>query len=232
MVLAIMQPYFLPYIGYFQLLNVVDRFVLYDDVNFINRGYINRNNILVNGKASLFSIPLKEASQNKLIREIALADDNSWQKKFCRTVEQSYKKAPQFEQVFPVFLDIMGYTPENVGDFCRYALVKIAQHLSINTEIVPSSTIYHNAELRKEERILDICRIEKATRYINPQGGVELYEKGEFAAKGVELSFLKARLTPYPQFGNTFVPGLSILDVLMFNDVGQVQELLQHYELA
>ncbi len=232
MVLAIMQPYFLPYIGYFQLMKAVDKFVLYDDVNFINRGYINRNNLLVNGKASLFTIPLKDASQNKLIYEVGLSDDNSWQKKLTRTVEQSYKKAPQFETVFPLFLDIVAYVPQNIGDFCYYSLTQINGYLGIGTQLVPSSAIYGNEQLKREERILDICRLEKATHYINPQGGIALYDRDNFASQRIRLSFLKAGLAPYPQYRDTFVPGLSILDVLMFNDIRRTHELLDQYELV
>lgn len=232
MVLAIMQPYFLPYIGYFQLLKAVDKFVLYDDVNFINRGFINRNNLLVNGNASLFTIPLKDASQNKLIREVTLSPDASWKTKLTRTVEQSYRKAPQFGAVFPLFRDIIDFSPSDIGDLCRYSIVQVSRYLGIDTEIVPSSVIYENASLKREERILDICRQESAFHYINPQGGVALYDKETFAQHHVRLSFLKAGLTPYPQFKNPFVPGLSILDVLMFNDIPGVHELLDHYELA
>lgn len=232
MILAIMQPYFLPYIGYFQLLKAVDKFVLYDDVNFINRGYINRNNVLVNGNASLFTIPLQNASQNRLIRDVTLSSDAAWQKKLLKTVEQSYRKAPQFETVFPIFHDILSYIPENIAELCHYSLLRVSDYLGITTQIVPSSTIYHNEQLKGQERILDICKQEAADHYINPQGGMALYDKDIFASNGIRLSFLKAQLTPYPQFKAPFVPGLSILDVLMFNSTAGVHTLLDQYELA
>ena len=232
MVLAIMQPYFLPYIGYFQLLKAVDKFVLYDDVNFINRGFINRNNLLVNGRPSLFTIPLKNASQNKLIFEVELSDDNAWKKKLIKTVEQSYKKAPQFDAIFPLFQDIAGYVPQNIGDFCYYSLTHISRYLGLDTQIVPTSAIYRNSEMKREARILDICRLENATHYINPQGGISLYDKEHFAANNVRLSFLKTGLVPYPQYKEPFVPGLSILDVLMFNDIQQTHNLLDQFELV
>lgn len=232
MVLAIMQPYFLPYIGYIQLVNAVDKFVLYDDVNFINRGYINRNNLLMNGKPLLFTIPLQNASQNRLIREITLTEDKSWQKRLLKTVEQSYRKAPHFETIYPMFAELLAYESENVGDYCLNALQTVCDYLEIGTEIVPSSTIYRNTHLKAQERILDICRQEKASHYINPQGGMELYDRNIFAENGIRLSFLKAKLTPYPQFKAPFVPALSILDVLMFNTVYEVRELLKDYELA
>lgn len=232
MVLAIMQPYFLPYIGYIQLVNAVDKFVLYDDVNFINRGYINRNNLLMNGQPLLFTIPLQNASQNRLIREITLTEDKSWQKRLLKTVEQSYRKAPHFETIYPIFTEILAYESDNVGDYCRNALQRVCDYLEIGTEIVPTSSIYRNTHLKAQERILDICRQEKASHYINPQGGMELYDRNIFAENGIKLSFLKAKLTPYPQFKAPFVPALSILDVLMFNTVYEVRELLNDYELA
>lgn len=232
MVLAIMQPYFLPYIGYFQLLNTVDKFVLYDDVNFITRGYINRNNLLVGGKPSLFTIPLKDASQNKLIREVQLADDNAWRKKLLKTVEQSYRKAPYFGQVYPLFEDMLCAESSHIGEFCHYAISRVCEYLEIKTKIVPSSTIYENAELKKQDRILDICLREKATHYINPQGGMELYDKETFNNNGIKLSFLKANLTPYTQFKEPFVTGLSILDVLMFNSIAETHTLLNSFELV
>lgn len=99
MKIAVMQPYLFPYIGYFQLLNAVDMFVVFDDVNFIKKGWINRNNILVNRQKYLFTVPLKDASQNKLIKEVQIADDG-WQEKFLKTVAQSYKKAEFFDEAF------------------------------------------------------------------------------------------------------------------------------------
>lgn len=232
MVLAIMQPYFLPYIGYFQLLKAVDKFVVYDDVNFITRGYINRNNLLVNGNATLFTIPLKDASQNKLICEVSLSEDLSWRKKLLKTVEQSYRKAPMFTSVFPLFETIVRHDADTIAALCRYSLSTVCSYLGITTEIVPSSVGYDNAALKRQERILDICRQEAATHYINPQGGAELYDSAVFASHNVRLSFLKAGLTPYTQFREPFVPGLSILDVLMFNDIPEVHLLLNEYELA
>lgn len=233
MTVAIMQPYFLPYIGYVQLLNAVDTFVLYDDVAFINRGWINRNKLLVNGKEFMFTVPLKEASQNKRIRDIAFGDDLKWRGKLLQTIRQSYRKAPQFDAVWPMTEAMIQYDAPNIADYIRHSLEQIAAYLNITTRIVASSTIYNNEQLRAQERILDICRQEKATRYINPIGGQELYDKPTFAEANMELFFIKTRPIVYPQFsGQPFVPWLSILDVLMFNDPAQVHTLLTDYELV
>jgi hypothetical protein len=232
MTIAIMQPYFLPYIGYFQLLNTVDKFVLYDDVNFINRGWINRNNMLVGGKPYLFTIPLVNASQNRLIHEVQLSDEASWRKKLTKTVQQAYLKAPYFQIVFPLFEKMIHQEAKDVSDLIHQSLLDLTGYLGIDTEIVRSSRIYDNSTHKGQDRILDICRKEGATHYINPIGGQELYNKALFEQEGIQLNFIKSILHPYSQFKNAFVPWLSILDVLMFNDITKTRELLLEFELV
>ncbi|MFY7828785.1 MAG: WbqC family protein [Flectobacillus sp.] len=232
MKLAIMQPYIFPYIGYFQLIHAVDKFVIYDDVNFINRGWINRNRILVSGKDSLFTIPLKEASQNKLINEIEVNWDSAWKNKWVKTLEQSYKKAPFFQQVMPLVEQTLGQEKQIFSEIIVANLQIINDYLGISTEIVPSSVIYQNTELKAQNRIIDICLQEKATHYINPIGGLELYDKQVFAEKGMLMNFIKSQSVQYPQLKNEFVPWLSILDVLMFNSVEKIHEFLNAYELV
>jgi len=232
MKLAIMQPYFLPYIGYFQLIRAVDKFVLYDDVNFINRGWINRNNLLVNGKANMFTIPLADASQNKLIFEIQVLAEDGWRTRLLKTIQQSYSKAPMFGTVWPLISDIICYKPAHISDYCYYSLKQICSYLHIPTTLSPTSTGYQNTRLKSQDRILDICRQEEAEVYINPSGGAALYDKDVFASQGLSLYFLRSGLIPYPQFRNEFVPGLSIADVLMFNDIPSIHQLLDACELV
>lgn len=232
MKIAIMQPYIFPYIGYFQLINAVDKFIIYDDVNFINKGWINRNRILVNGKDSLFTIPLKEASQNKLINSIEVNWDNAWKSKFLKTIEQSYKKAPHYQQVLPLIEGLLNTEKSIFSEIIFENLTQICQYLGIKTEIVPSSRIYQNTHLKAQERIIDICVQEKSDTYINPIGGLELYDKAIFQAIGKELFFIKSKAIRYTQFKNEFVPWLSIIDILMFNNPEQISTLLNDYELV
>lgn len=231
MTLAIMQPYFLPYIGYFSLMKAVDRFVVYDDVAFINRGWVNRNQILLNGKAHLFTIPLREASQNKKIRDIALDESTRWREKLLRTVEQGYKKAPHFAPAYSLLAQVLQTPAGTIADLALAGLRAVNEYLGLRTEVVPTSTEYENSHLKAQERILDICRREGASRYVNPVGGMELYDKPTFAAAGIELFFIQSENVEYPQFGGDFVPWLSILDVLMFNSPAQVHALLDRYAL-
>ena len=231
MTLAIMQPYFLPYIGYMQLINAVDTFVLYDDVAFINRGWINRNRLLINGQEYLFTVPLKDASQNKRINEVHLTDDPKWRGKLLKTMEQGYRKAPYYQTVMPLTEKIVNFTTDSIADLVYFSLVELNQYLGLTTRLVQSSSIYNNVELKAQERILDICRQENATRYINPIGGMELYDKPTFAEAGIELNFIKSRPVEYPQLKGNFVSWLSIIDVLMFNDIDSTRQLLGEYEL-
>jgi WbqC-like protein family len=230
--LAIMQPYFLPYIGYLQLIQAVDKFVFYDDVNYINKGWVNRNRMLLNGQEYLFTIPLKDASQNKRINEISLSDDPKWRDKLLKTIEQSYKKAPYFDETFGLMEQILRLPTTNLSEWIAGSFGLLNAHLGIPTEIVASSGIYQNTHLKAQERILDICRQERATHYINPIGGTELYDKATFETEGMTLNFLKTNRIEYPQFKNEFVPWLSILDVMMFNTPETIQGFLEEYALV
>ncbi|WP_286233235.1 WbqC family protein [Thalassotalea sediminis] len=232
MKLAIMQPYFLPYIGYFQLLNLVDKFVFYDDVNFINRGWINRNNMLVNGQEHLFTIPLVKASQNKLIKNIEINNCSDWRSKTLKTIRLSYSKAPNFDSVYPIFESIFNFQTNSLPDFILNANLRLIAFLSIDTEIIQSSSHYLNNGLKGQERILDICIKEQATMYVNPPGGKALYEQNEFVRRGIELKFLNVLPIEYKQYGKKFTPYLSILDVLMFNGLPEIKKLLNCYSLV
>jgi len=231
MTIAIMQPYIFPYIGYFQLINAVDKFVIYDDVNFINKGWINRNQILVSGQPHLFTVPLKDASQNKLIHEVELAINDPWKKKFLKTIQQSYQKAPNYQKVSLLIEEIVNFQSETIAELTLYALKQVCIYMHIDTQIINSSKVYNNTALKAQDRILDICRQENASHYINPIGGMELYDKIKFEKENIRLNFIKSVASPYPQFKNAFVPWLSVIDILMFNDAENIAGLLKEFEL-
>jgi hypothetical protein len=225
--LAIMQPYFFPYLGYFQLMSCVNSFVIYDDVNFIKRGWINRNRIDINGAPHLLTVPLSQLSQNKRICEIELISDWRWRHTMLRTVQQAYARAPQFRRIFPLVESIVCHPARNLADYLLHSLTALQKHLGIATEIIPTSRHYENTELKAQARIIDICLRERAGIYINAIGGVELYSPDAFRQAGVKLRFHKPELTPYQQSTPVFLPALSILDVLMRNDEIAVKNLLQ-----
>lgn len=230
---AIMQPYFMPYLGYFQLMASVDTFVIYDDVNYINRGWINRNNVLVNGQKTLITVPLKEASQNKKINEIQVLEDRKWRKKICRTIEMNYKKAPHFEKVYEIFEKTVNNSENNLSTFLKDSIVRISQYLDLKVKIIETSSGLDNDLLKKGERLMDICHQLNDKIYVNPIGGAEIYTKEEFEEGGIELKFLEMTPRAYPQNKvDQFVPFLSILDVMMMNTPEYIkEELLRDFKI-
>ena len=225
-----MQPYIFPYLGYWQLMKAVDIFVVFDDVNFIKKGWIHRNNILVSGQKNLFTLPLQKASQNKRINEIDLSEAENWREKFLRSIFLAYKKAPMFEDVYGLIERIVNHSDKNLAGFLTNQLKEVNQYLGIDTTLV-SSDKYGNQDLKGQNRIINICEQESAFHYVNPIGGQELYNHESFAAKEISLSFLKTTPFEYTQFKNEFVPWLSIIDILMFNDKEAVHQALDGYEL-
>ncbi|MFP6557522.1 WbqC family protein [Paraburkholderia sp. B3] len=224
--LVIMQPYFLPYLGYFQLMAKADAFVAYDDVNFINRGWINRNRINVNGDAHLFTVPLRQASQNRLICDIEISEDDAWRSRLLKSIRQAYSRASQFPRVMPLLEKIVEYPARNLAEYVLHSLTTLRDHCALNTHIVATSRCYDNAHLKAQARIIDICRKEHADTYINSIGGTELYDRTVFSEQGIALRFLNPVLTPYASKGSPFLPGLSIVDVLMHNDPDATADLL------
>lgn len=230
--IAIMQPYFLPYIGYFQLINSVDFFVVYDDVNYIKKGWINRNNILVNEKPFLFNIPIQNASQNRLINELSILDLNKWKIDFLKTIKMSYIKAPFYDDVYPIIEKIISFKELNLAAYIQNSIELLCLYLTIGTKFVKSSEIVKNNDNKGEKKIIDICVNLKATDYINAIGGLDLYTKEHFLSERINLKFLRPEAVVYKQFKNEFIPWLSIIDIIMFNSIDDTLELLDKYELV
>lgn len=231
--IAIMQPYFIPYIGYFQLIAAVDKFIVLDDVNYINRGWINRNRISINNQPHWLTIPLVKASQNKLIREIDIIDDYQWKKNILLTIKTNYSKAPFFSEVYPLFSQIINFSVNNLSLFLGNSLILITEYLNIKTAISPTSAIYPKGNLKGQHRILDICLRENATHYYNPPGGKEIYNPELFAQSGVKLYFIEPDFSKINLVHSNYdsPPTLSILDLMMFNDSLKIRQSLESYRL-
>ena len=230
--LGIMQPYFLPYIGYFQLLESVDQFVVYDNIKYTKKGWINRNRMLLNGTDTIFSLPLRRGSDSLYVveRELAVEFQRS---KLLNQFKVAYGRAPQFQLTYPVLERIVQHEEANLFRYIHHSIVQLCEHLGINTEIRISSEIVIDHELKGQDKVLALCKAAGADTYINTIGGVELYAKGDFRLQGIDLQFIKARPVEYVQFGNAFVPWLSIVDVLMFNPLNTVRAFInENYELV
>jgi hypothetical protein len=230
MTIAIMQPYFFPYIGYFQLINAVDQFVIYDDIEYTKKGWINRNRILLNGADHLFSIPLKNDSDYLSIDKRSLAENYpEHKKKITGQLISAYSKSPEFKNIFPLIEDCMNYPDSNLFSFIFYSLKKTCGYLDIKTGFIRSSTLNIDPSLKGEEKVLAINKRLNSSIYVNAIGGQELYSKERFSDNNLELKFIKTTPIVYPQFKNEFVPNLSIIDVMMFNPKEKVQEYLRSF---
>ncbi|MAD89995.1 MAG: hypothetical protein CMK64_09850 [Pseudoalteromonas sp.] len=223
-----MQPYLFPYLGYYQLVYSVDNFVFYDDVNFIKRGYINRNNILVNGVAQRFTIPVPGATQNEKINTFEFSTDV---KKVLKTIEQSYKKAPYFQEVYKIVEDVLTSGNRSVTDICKLSIEKVFDYLGIRKQYYISSELEYDRNISAADKLISISKKLNCTHYVNSPGGIELYSKDYFKERGVDLSFIQMEASTYSQNGDGFVPYLSMIDVLMWNNKEQVKQLLEQYEL-
>lgn len=231
MKLAIMQPYFLPYIGYFQLIAAVDQFVIYDNIEYTKKGWINRNRMLQNNKDVLFSLALKKASDHLHIQQREIAEDFNYQK-LLNQIKGSYRRAPYFDQTFPLIEEIITHKDPNLFHFLKHSIIKICKHLDLKTEIKTSSEIDIDHTLTSENKVLALCNELKAETYINAIGGVNLYSKEAFRRNHIDLKFIKPKPFHYPQFGSEFMPWLSIMDVMMFNPIKTIQtNISTNYEL-
>lgn len=228
---AIMQPYFLPYIGYFQLIAAVNLFILYDNIKYTKKGWINRNRFLCNGRDAMFSLPLKADSDLLDIRERRLASDFNCDR-LINQLAGAYRKAPYFEHAFPLIEQILRQKEQNLFQFLYGSIVLVCQHIGITTEIRISSDIPIDHALKNQDKVLALCETVGTNVYVNAIGGIDLYSKEDFRSHRIELKFIRSKPFVYRQFGNDFVPWLSIVDVLMFNSLDTIGEVVHsNYEL-
>lgn len=228
-----MQPYFFPYIGYWQLIKSTNRFVILDDVNYIQRGWINRNRILANKTPSYLTVPLKNSSQNKKIFEISIDADDSWRTKALKTLQQNYKKTEHYDEIYETIEQIIHFDSENLSDFLSNQIKTMCKLLKIDTEITRSSHLYLHDGTKSEERIIDICKKNDADTYINLPGGRDLYQQNNFSNSGINLQFISTRFIPYSQKNvNSFIPYLSIIDALMNVGTKKIIEHINAYDLV
>lgn len=222
MKLAIMQPYFFPYLGYFQLIAAADMFIVYDNIKYTKKGWINRNRMLQNGKDVVFSLPLKSDSHQLNVCQRELATDFS-RDKLLNQLSGAYRRAPYFDETIPLLESIVQNKNSNLFQFLHHSIVKTCEHLGITTEIKRSSSIVIDHDLKNQDKVLALCKAVSADTYVNAIGGIELYSKDIFLENQTDLKFIRSKQFIYKQFGEPFVNGLSIIDVLMFNPIVSVK---------
>lgn len=189
MKIAIMQPYFAPYLGYFQLIKEVDTFIFYDDVNFIKGGWINRNFITINKELKRFTIPLIKPSSFKKINEIEVNWDCKDMTKLIKTFNQNLKN-------HEIFNKIIEEKPKTIADMAILSVSLICKYLNITTKLKKSSDLNYKKQNDKVLNLVEICKLENSFHYINPGGGKDLYNKKQFSSHGIKLNFIKGTSSP------------------------------------
>jgi hypothetical protein len=213
-------------------MNAVDEFVIYDNIEYTKKGWINRNRILNNGIDSFITIPLKKDSDYLNVRERFLAD--SWsveRKKMLNKITESYRKAPNFADVYGFIEKSILYEDYNLFNFVLNSLNLIKEYLEIRTPFVISSTVPIDHSLKSKEKVIEICKARGLDIYVNPIGGRQLYNKVDFESEGIKLHFLKTGEIKYNQFNNEFIPYLSIIDLMMFMKKQDVKQALGVFSL-
>lgn len=228
MKLAVMQPYLFPYIGYYHLIQAVDLFLIYDDVAYIKRGFVNRNSILSPSGSAKFTVPVLGASQNKLFSDLEFSKDVD---KVLKTIEYSYSRAPYFENVFPIVQKTLKFPDRSIASVCKKGFEAVFSYLNIEKVFRKTSEIEYDRSLNARDRLIELCNIFGADQYINAPGGRKLYKKQDFAKAGIDLKFVESLAVEYRQTGKSFIPNLSIIDVLMNCSPEEVRSLLGRYEL-
>lgn len=234
MKVGIMQPYLFPYIGYFQLINAVDKFVILDDVQYIKRGWINRNRILVSDKDYMFTFSLEKRSSSLDINKRYFSKEFFNEKdELFKTLKWNYGNLDNFNEIILLLDECLKFDIEsqNIARNIARSLTLINNYLDITTPLLFSSELEKNEELKGEEKIIEINKQLGSSHYINPIGGIDLYSKRNFDNQNIKLSFLKSKSIEYKQKKN-FIPWLSIIDVLMFNTKDQIKEFITEFELA
>lgn len=231
--IAVMQPYLFPYLGYYQLVESVDRFVFFDDVNFIKKGWIHRNAIAVQQKSYRFTVPLQQISQNKTIRDTLLhpVEYPRWRKKFLTTLSQSYQGSPFFDEAYTLVREVLFTDVDSIAALAAKSITVVANYLRIETDITYSSNLPYKRNSDGQDKILSICQLQGACAYNNPIGGKELYDPKVFMQCNIKLNFLQSADIMYSQPTPSFISNLSIIDMLMRCSVSEIQEFLKQYEL-
>jgi hypothetical protein len=213
-------------------MHAVDVFVFHDDAQYIKAGWVNRNRILLNSEPSWLTLPVNKGATSLPIDQRYYALDDNAVVAIKNRLRGCYAQAPEYDAIYPLLCGLLDYTDSNVASFNANLLIAIARKLGIGCNFASSSAMHVPMGLKGQDKVIDMCRRIGATRYINPIGGLALYNGEAFSDTGIELRFLQANPTGYAQFGSTYQPFLSIIDVLMFNPIERVRTMLDDYRLV
>jgi hypothetical protein len=236
--LAIMQPYFFPYLGYFSLIAASDQFIVFDVVQYIRHGWVNRNRILKPGFAAdqYVLVPLVKHSRDTKIRDMRVANQLPWKTKLLAQLQHYKKRAPHFRMTRELLDACFEIETDSLVELNVHCLATICEALQIpfNPMRVDLNEPGFQALASKVrdpgDWALELSVEYNASQYLNPIGGQDIFDAEKFQQNGIELQFVKNRLAEYDQRNSAFIAGLSIIDALMFNGVDGTRELIDDYD--
>jgi hypothetical protein len=220
---AVMQPYLFPYIGYYQMAAMADHFVFLDDANFIVRGFVNRNQMLMNGKAHRFTEPVTDASQNRAIKSHRYPDRG---KTLLKLLKDAYRSAPRSQPALQLIEQVFEEGDGNVAATNASSIQRALEYAGLQRRWHRSSDILPQGQFKGSRWIIEICHRLNASRYLNLPGGRSLYESADFENAGIALQFVEPVFTTYHQI-SPFVRGLSMIDILMWCEPAELLAMLQ-----
>lgn len=230
MKLAIMQPYPFPYIGYFELMARVDRWVVLDVVQYTRRNWMNRNRILRPDEGwQYFVLPVSKMPLGASMRQIRLTNPDEAQRRLLAQLQHYRKRAPYFPKVMDMVCDVFSRVKTNrLVDLNVASLNAVGEMLEIPTTLELCSSLgeLENVEYSGQV-VLQIAKRLNADIYINLPGGREIYDPREWTASGIRLAFTKMNDLSYECAPYAFEPNLSILDVLMWNSAEEIRAWLR-----
>ena len=237
MKLGIMQPYLFPYVGYFSLIKYTDKWIVFDTVQYIEKGWMNRNQIIhpTKPEATYFIVPLKKHPRETLIKDVEINQNENYIERINGQFSAAYKKrrAPYYSEVMEIINSCFSKEKKSLSQLNICSLHSVCKYLGIpfNYDIFSKMNLDINPVHDAGEWALNISKALHAKEYVNPPGGVDIFDRKKFDDANIALNFLKINFTPYDQKKANFIEGLSILDLMMFNSPEKINEMLDNYIL-
>jgi len=234
MKIGIMQPYLFPYLGYFSLIKYTDKWIVFDMVQYIRHGWINRNRVLKPGGGWQYIIvPLEKHHRNTLIKDIKISKNINWRKQILGKLTYYKRIAPYYDKIIELVQDVLSLNTESIVTLNIYSLKKVCEYLDIsfNYEVFSEMNLDIGSIQEPGDWALEISKVLRAKEYVNPPGAMDIFDKQKFRRAGVGLKFLKVELGEYNQKRGEFEPGLSIIDVMMFNGPEVISKFLDNYSI-
>ena len=236
MKLGIMQPYFFPYLGYFSLIKNTDKWVVFDTPQYINKGWVNRNRVLSPSKEgfSYITVPVVKHSRDIRIKDVLIDHSRDWKAKIMGQMDYYRKHAPHYMETKEILDELFRRDIDGISELNIAALDMVCGYLGIafDYSVFSGNTMGIDSVGGPDEWSLEISKKMGASIYVNPPGGRSFFNKEKFDKAGIGLRFLTQRLSIYNTYPYNFVPGLSIIDVMMFNSPTDINNMLEDYELA